>query len=106
MGATQGLIRWPNVAGSQTILSASGTGAGAAFGKEARNFTRWTAYSTGTFVATVKVQGTIDGTNWFDIGDVSTAGANINYQYPLFAIRGNCTAYTSGSFTVEATASP
>jgi hypothetical protein len=59
---------------------------------------------SGTFTATITVQGQGADSNWFNIGVITTPG---NYKYDVTAynaIRANITSYTSGTVTVMGTA--
>lgn len=90
-----------------TLLDAvTATGAGTAYslGGLMSNFSIVIVYATAAAdVATVKLQGSHDDTNWVDMGnsvDVSAttvgfAVANKPFQY----VRGNLSAYTAGSCT-------
>ena len=51
----------------------------------------------GTFVGTVKLQVSPDGTNWVDSGSAVTAPAIIAIPRAAKFARLNCTAWTSGS---------
>ncbi|HNP66135.1 MAG TPA: hypothetical protein PKH39_19570 [Woeseiaceae bacterium] len=55
---------------------------------------------TGTFVGTVKLQGSLDNTTWVDLAE-HTAEAGGKVDSWLY-IRGNVTAYTSGNITLNA----
>lgn len=94
---------------TQTLLNAvSAAGAGAAVepdNKRGRspessvNTSKRTFQISGTFVGTVKVQVSNDNTNWEDLITSTTTGgweSNAAWQY----VRGNVTAYTSGSITL------
>jgi len=74
----------------------------------------WAVDVRGTFVGTITFQGTIDGTNWFNIsvvpagGGVNVAavtttaavGAWVGSANGMQQVRANMTAYTSGSATI------
>ena len=54
---------------------------------------------TGTFVATVAIEGTVDGVNWHALGTYTTPGmATISGMF--HSLRANVTAYTSGDVTL------
>ena len=69
-----------------------------------RNFSIQVVYAgAAPDAATVKFQGTHDGSNWLDLGnttDISatTVGFAVT-NYPFAEVRGNLTAYTAGSCT-------
>lgn len=85
-----------------TLLNAvTGTGAGTAVtpihnggGHENLN-----AIIYGTFVGTVAIQGSLDGTNWVNLTSQTAPWAGKVNDFPY--IRGNVSAYTSGSITVK-----
>jgi len=51
----------------------------------------------GTYVGTTKIQVSLDGTNWADLIPTTSTGVWEGITYPY--MRGNVTAYTSGSIT-------
>ena len=53
----------------------------------------------GTFVGTVHLQGSLDGTNWVSLGNLTAAGKISNTE-PWKYVRGNVTAYTSGNISM------
>ena len=56
---------------------------------------------TGVFSGTLKIEGSLDESNWFDwITGVTSPSLYIINDGPLF-LRSNCTAYTSGTATVK-----
>lgn len=56
----------------------------------------------GTFTGTVKIQGSMDGTNWTDwITGITAPAWHIIPDGPRY-IRSNCTAYTNGTISVQA----
>lgn len=55
--------------------------------------------TSGTFVATITVEGTLDGTNWYSLGSITSAGI-AQYNGIYLSIRVSVTAYTSGAVTV------
>ena len=56
---------------------------------------------TGTFDATLKLEGSLDGIDWDDwICDITTTGFWIVSKGP-FKMRSNCTTYVSGTATVK-----
>jgi len=81
-----------------TLLSAVGaTGAGSAIQPVAANKV---FQVSGTFVGTVHAEGSLDNTNWTSLGNLTAAGKIANTE-PWKYIRGNVTAYTSGSITMK-----
>jgi len=85
------------VRGRQTLLSAvAATGAGTTYSVENP---RRTFQVTGTFVGTVAVQVSNDGTNWDTLISTTATGAWASDQ-PWPYVRGNVTAFTSGTITL------
>ena len=82
-----------------TLLDgATATGAGSAVG--VLKLLHKTIQVYGTFTATVEVEGSADGTNWFSLGSLTEAGKiAINDAWAF--IRGNVTAYTSGTINAK-----
>jgi hypothetical protein len=68
-----------------------------------KDLARMTYQVTGTFNATVRIQGTIDGATWFDLtGDITTPGAAPitdakGAEWAVQALRVNTTAWVSGA---------
>lgn len=58
--------------------------------------------SSGTFVATFKTEGSIDGVTWYELDSNLSAAVFKQYPNPLPYIRANLTAYTSGDLVVKA----
>ena len=56
---------------------------------------------SGTFVGTVAIQGTLDGTNWVDLAYFSADGVE-QVLGPFIKIRARVTAYTSGTINAYA----
>lgn len=54
---------------------------------------------SGTFVATVLAEATLDGVNWFTLATITTAGIT-QYTGLYQSIRVSVSAYTSGTITV------
>lgn len=50
----------------------------------------------GTFVGTVQIEVSFDGTNWAAYGAALTAPGTVAITIPVKQVRANCTAYTSG----------
>jgi hypothetical protein len=104
-GVTQGLIgsvaagvqtfRDDGKVGDATTPSASnGTGVGSAVSMPVYAAEPW-AWLYGTFVATVQIQATPDGSTWFNVGSAFTSGGYV--QLPQCqAFRAKSTAYASG----------
>jgi hypothetical protein len=85
-----------------TILDAVETqGAGTAV--EVLNYDKFMAQVAGIVTATVKIEGSIDGTNFVDIsgGGKSADGLTSLIQGLFYKIRANVSAYTSGTITVK-----
>lgn len=93
-----------------SALNAAATGAGTAMQVDDRVASSAVFQLTGTFVATVTWQGTVDGTNWSSVVAVdlssATSAASSTATAPgmfridttgLTAVRPNVTAYTSGT---------
>lgn len=55
---------------------------------------------SGTFVGTIKIQVSLDASNWIDLVTTSSTGGFENTA-PWKYVRSNCSAYTSGTATVE-----
>ena len=56
---------------------------------------------TGSFVATLKLEGSLDGIIWHDwICDITVGGFWLVNSGPFY-MRSNCTSYTSGTATVK-----
>lgn len=62
---------------------------------------------SGTFVATIKIQVSYDGTNWADVpasdsvGPSFTAPGSYRFQIPAKQVRAICSAFTSGTAVVK-----
>lgn len=52
---------------------------------------------SGTFVATLKVEVSYDGTNWAQFGADVTAVGTVKIDIPVKQVRVRCSAYTSGA---------
>jgi len=76
---------------------------GAGTAVEALNYDKFQAQVAGITTATVKIEGTVDGTNYADIsgGGKSADGIFSLIQGLYYAVRANVTAYTSGTITVK-----
>ncbi len=87
-----------SIAGSSdTLLSAVGaTGAGTAVTCNVRDKI---AQVFGTFVGTVHLEGSMDGTNFITLGNLTVPGKIANSE-PWKYVRGNVTAWTSGTITM------
>jgi hypothetical protein len=64
---------------------------------DASDMDRKCVYVSGSFTATVQIQLSADGTNWFDEGTALTAAGSLEITKPARYIRANTTAYTSGT---------
>lgn len=51
--------------------------------------------------ATVQIQGSLDGTNWVNIGSAQTATAKVSDSDPWKWVRAQCTSYGEGTVTVD-----
>jgi len=108
------MARQSGVTAMQTAATA--TGAGASILMAGFNYAVFQV--SGTFVATITFQATVDGTNWvtYALSDLATAARThattqttasmylADDAYALTAIRANITAYTSGTVTVVGSA--
>lgn len=92
-----------------TLLNAAtGTGAGTvqANGQHSKAFQVYGTTTAGSGSATVKVQGSLDGTNWVDLKSFSltlgTAQTSDFYEsiYPWAKVRGNVTAISGTGASV------
>lgn len=54
-------------------------------------------YLTGTFVATVQIEISSDGTNWVNEGAALTTAGTLEITKPARYLRANTTAFTSGT---------
>lgn len=78
-----------------TLAIPTSVAAGAA--TDANEIVDKTVQISGTFVATIQLQGTIDGSVWNDLGDPITAATTVMVLGTFKAIRVNVTAYSSGT---------
>lgn len=74
-------------------LTATGTNTGVNCG----DFGEADMYVNGTFVGTVQVEASADGTNWSPVGSPVTAAAIVPLPASAKLARCHCTAYTSGT---------
>jgi hypothetical protein len=51
---------------------------------------------SGTFTATIQLQGSLDNVNWTDVGAAVSAPGLVAVSGPLQFLRANVTAFTSG----------
>lgn len=58
------------------------------------------AQISGSFTATVAVEGSVDGSTWHSLGSLSAPGL-ITFTGAFSSLRGNVTSYTSGSITLD-----
>jgi hypothetical protein len=56
---------------------------------------------SGITTATVALQGSLDGTNFYTIGTALTADGIVTVTNATKYVRANCTAYTSGTITAK-----
>lgn len=59
-------------------------------------FTEKTVLFSGTFVATMRVQGSMDGANWADVSGDVTAPSVVEVPHTVKYLRVRTTAFTSG----------
>lgn len=52
---------------------------------------------SGTFVATIKIEVSNDGTNWAQFGADVTAPGTVKVDIPVKQVRARCSAFTSGT---------
>lgn len=85
-----------------TLLSAvAATGAGDTL--QIAHVDELTVQASGTFVGTIQLEGSVDGSSWGQIGsDITATGVLLSSQNIYKFIRGNVTAYTSGTITLKA----
>ena len=84
----------------QLLTAKAATGAGASFHitvPEGKENVPVAIY--GTFVGTVSIDGSIDGTNWVSLISKTAAFTGVVPALPY--LRGNVTAYTSGAINVQ-----
>lgn len=55
---------------------------------------------SGTFVATLKIEVSYDGTNWAQFGADVTAPGTVKIDIPVKQVRARVSAYTSGTVVV------
>lgn len=87
------------------LAAVTATGAGAAVTASASGCSVWaiTAASI-TSGGTVKIQGSLDDTNYYDIASVAVTANGTQYVFvdePHFYLRANVTARTDGTYTVK-----
>ena len=56
-----------------------------------------TVQFSGTFVATLQLEGSLDGTNWVAVESAVTAAGLVEVSHTLKQLRVKTTAYTSGT---------
>jgi len=66
-----------------------------------RNLHAVAVSATGTYAATVLVEATLDGVNWFTLDTITATGIK-QYSGLYQSIRASITVYTSGTITVTA----
>lgn len=101
-----GLQGQTSIVAGETVTSLSGvaaTGAGSVFTlNTSRNFT-WTVVYTGTPTSiTIALQGSLDGTTYFDLGSSTSTANSMNHvvDKPVKFVRCNISVYTvNGSTT-------
>lgn len=65
-----------------------------------RNYHVIAVTSVGTYEATVLIEGTLDGVNWFPIDSVTEVGGALQINGLFQSIRASIQAWTSGAITV------
>jgi hypothetical protein len=115
--ADYGLVVRNIPAGTREPAAQTHVATGAATGVAAEDSGTIVLNISGTFVATVAFEGTADGTTWFAINGYKNDGSTVTqnttgpgiwyFPAPFYRqIRTNCTAFTSGTVTVNWTAQP
>lgn len=85
-----------------TVLNAVvATGASVAQQPGVRFGERVNLQVTGITIATVALEGSVDGTTYFTVGTALTANGLVSDDKGLPYYRANCTAYTSGTITAK-----
>jgi len=79
------------------VLGTTITGTGAEEAKGASPSRGIIFRLTGTFVGTVALQGSMDGTNWDTVASATDETPQYVQDRPYTEWRANCTAYTSGT---------
>lgn len=67
------------------------------------HLTNKTVWVSGTFVATIKLQGSLDGTNWIDLQAALATATAYQVEETLQYLRTETTGYTSGTPVVKVT---
>jgi hypothetical protein len=80
---------------AQALEVIAGVGIGASIVVD--RFTSKTVAIGGTFVATLRVEGTIDGVNWIALGSDITAPVLQLYDQTIVRLRIRTVAFTSGA---------
>lgn len=80
-----------------TKTTADLTGTGQNAGVDVSDLETASYWVFGTFVGTVQMQVSPDGTNWVDEGSPVSAAARISIPQEAKQARLDCTAYTSGT---------
>lgn len=81
----------------QTRAAADLTATGQNAGVEVSDLETAHYWVVGTFVGTLQVQISPDGTNWVNEGSALTAPGYVAIPAAAKQVRGDCTAYTSGT---------
>lgn len=97
--AVAGQSEYPSMVEATLLDAVTGTGAGTAY--DSSHLLHKTFQSSGTFVATVKIEGSLDNVNWAVLGDLSTSGSSLVINSLYKYVRGDVTARTSGSITIK-----
>ena len=87
-----------------TVLSAvTATGASTALTMSRTPCSTWQVTGSGTSVGTMKIQGSLNGTSWYDLVTFTISADGDQSAFidePHRYLRANLTARTSGTFTV------
>ena len=83
----------------KTVDGAAATGAGSVYSDDGRGGATIVAVTAGTFVGTVKIEGSVDGTNYVELA--SNTANDVDTVAMLPYMRGNVSAYTSGAVEVD-----
>lgn len=83
------------------VKAASGGSAGDGNKQDVSTFNPFTFFLYGTFVATVQLQISFDGVEWFDEQAALTAKGKVVVTAPCMFARAKTTSFTSGAPTGE-----
>jgi hypothetical protein len=86
---------------SRALADLSGTGQNAAV--DVSDLETCAMWVSGTFVGTLQMQISADGSSWVNEGSPVTAAAKIDIPATAHYVRGDCTAHTSGDIVMNIT---